>query len=207
MRLPWLVLRVKLLFDYSYDLHLLRAVVPKLHASTACWIIQSLHCARNCSTSSLYPTRNPTGDHCHAHPLLSRWTVIYLYTSLPSPHGRWIVNSLNLHSLELLSKIRPAVTDCQVSIQCIVKIALVNIQSLSNKCFILNNFFHLKFIHIKDLTLPWWGDICLWNFSLSPRSTGCSGFLATVLHFKCRLIPIDHFLSFECPNSVLCALV
>ena len=106
----------------------------------------------------------------------------------------------------------------------LVRFAVLNARSISNKAFILNDRFtshHLDFLFITESWLSGddiiaLGDLCppQCSFLNSPRLCGRGGGLITVFRnsFKCRFVPTDVFSTFELQlfkinASVLCALV
>ncbi len=104
--------------------------------------------------------------------------------------------------------------------------ALINARSLSNKSFILNDFFlsyDLDFLFITETWLNI-GDMAPFSelsppdcsFFSSPRSVGQGGGLTVIfkIKFKCRLLSTEAYSTFEVQlimlnyfKSVLCALI
>ncbi len=137
------------------------------------------------------------------------------------------VNFTNLRRLEYVSSgVLSGITTSSTIPQPPVKMALVNARSLSNKTFILNDFFTSHALDFLFVTETWLknGDIsslgelspsdC--SFYSTPRPSGHGGGLATVFRnsFKCRLLPVDASFSFEAQllkmdlnGPLLCVLV
>ncbi|KAJ0033693.1 hypothetical protein NQD34_000800 [Periophthalmus magnuspinnatus] len=116
---------------------------------------------------------------------------------------------------------RPQQTD-----HIIIRAALVNTRSLTNKTFILNDFFSTHFLDFLLLTETWTkpGDNSVFtellpprcSFFSSPRASGRGGGVATVFkdNFKCKLLHFSNYSSFEMQlftielaRPVLCAVI
>lgn len=107
-----------------------------------------------------------------------------------------------------------------------VKMALLNVRSILNKTYIINDFFtsqNLDFMFITETWLKYGDHGPLFesspddsNFINSPRTAGHGEGVATIFKnsFKCRSQPLDNFSSFEVQllkfytdNALLCALI
>ncbi len=136
------------------------------------------------------------------------------------------VNFTNLRHLEYVSSgALSGITTSSTITQPPVKMALVNARSLSNKTFILNDFFTSHAMDFLFVTETWLknGDISSRELSpldcslySTPKPSGHGGGLATVFRnsFKCRLLPVDASFSFEAQllkmdlnGPLLCVLV
>lgn len=120
------------------------------------------------------------------------------------------INFVNHRSLEYVPlRALLEATTSSATVQSSVKMALVNARSLSNKTFIMNNFFSSHALDFLFVTETWQkpddhsslGELspsdC--SFYSSPGPNGPGGGLATIFKksFKCRLLPVDAFSSFE----------
>lgn len=122
--------------------------------------------------------------------------------------------------------VSPGVTPGITSSSTTVKMTLVNARSLSNKSFILNDFFTSHSLDFLFVTETWLknGELSALgelspsdcSFYSTPRPSGHGGGLATIFRnsFKCRLLPVDAFSSFEAQllkidlnGPILCVLV
>ena len=125
-----------------------------------------------------------------------------------------------------LENLRPVNRASQQTDQRLVRMALINTRSVANKTFIPNDFFTLHSLDFLLLTETWLkpGDDSAFSellppscsFFSSPRVSGRGGGLAAVFNtnFKCRLLPIGTYSSFELQlfavefaSPVLCAVV
>jgi hypothetical protein len=118
----------------------------------------------------------------------------------PAVLRRWRVTSQNLRSL------RRDLDVTEVSTE--LRFALINVRSLTNKTFILSDFFKTQSLDILCLTETWvnTGDVTPFSellppncgFLNTPRSSGRGGGVASIFKkFNCRLLHNRVFTSFE----------
>lgn len=107
-----------------------------------------------------------------------------------------------------------------------IRLALLNVRSLKNKTFILNDFIRARNLDFLFISETWlnvgdmdvFGELVPSNFNVlsSPRETGRGGGLASVFKdsFMCTHLNIDRFSSFELQvfeiqmlNPVFCAVL
>lgn len=91
----------------------------------------------------------------------------------------------------------------------ITKIALLNIRSLNNKTFLINDLIFSRDLDFFLMTETWFSDCNRgslaeasprdYNAFNSPRTGGRGGGIATIFKnsFKCRLVTVDNYVSFE----------
>lgn len=151
-------------------------------------------CAINASTIS--------ADGCTIPVVWSSSRRLHTKTCHENGNG----NFAHLRCLEYVSSRAPLDTTTSSTT---LKMALVNARSLSNKTFILNDFFISHALDVLFVTETWLkngdqsslselspSDCSFYN---TPRPSGHGGGLATIFRnsFKCRLMPIDASSSFE----------
>lgn len=187
------------------------------------WLLMSYF---NSSVSHALPSHSVLQSTCIFH--VSSSVLPPSPTHLPIPTvinnrpSQWIsntgVNRSNLHSLRRESH--------QLNPEMMIRMGLINIRSLANKTFILNDLFISQKLDFMLITDSWLKDGEIYVFSellppdcsffSSPRTTGRGGGLASIYKncFKCRQLPLDTYSCFELQlfvvdllSPLLCALI